>query len=94
MTAIGAVRLTVMMIAATAATAWWLVWRRCALPARARALLPGLWALHVLVFTVTAQFHLLPAADLNLWSSAVRIHGLIASIVLAVDYLVAECNRA
>jgi hypothetical protein len=94
MTAIGAVRLTVIVIAAAAATAWWLVWWRCALPVRARAVLPGLWALHVLVFTVVAKFRLLPAVDLNLWSSAVRIHGLIASIVLAVDYLVAECNRA
>ena len=94
MTAASAVRLAVALIAGAAWAAWWLVWRRCALPARARAVLPGLWALHVLCFTAAVQFHWLLPADLNLWSSAVRIHGLICSLVMALDYLVAECNRA
>jgi len=94
MTAASAVRLVVAVIAGGAFLAWLLVWFRCVQPDRSHATVPGLWALHVLIFVTATQFHLLPAADLNLWSNAVRIHGLIASLVLAADYLLAECNDA
>jgi hypothetical protein len=88
------VRLAIIAIAALSFAAWTLVWARCPLPARARAILPGLWALHVLAFTLVAQLHLASPADLNLWSSALRVHGLVSSIVLARDYLIAEPDCA
>ena len=83
------VRRAIMAIALASFAAWTLAWVRCSLPARARAILSGFWALHVLVFTVVAQLHTVSPADMNLWSSAVRIHGLVSSIALAADQLLA-----
>ena len=88
------VRVAIFVIALASFIAWTLVWVRRPLPAKARAILPGFWSLHILAFTFAAQLRLVTPADLNLWSSAVRIHGLVSSLVLAADHLLGEDKRA
>ena len=88
------VRVAIFVIALASFIAWTLVWVLRPLPVRARAILPGFWALHIMLFTVAAQLRLLAPPDLNLWSSAVRMHGLVSSLVLAADHLLGEDKRA
>ena len=74
---------------------WWTVaWYRCGAIARAQSTAAALWALHVIAFSVAALFRWPNVRWLNVWSSALHIHGLIAWIVLAADHLIAECKSA
>jgi hypothetical protein len=80
-------RIVVFICAAVASVAWVLVWRRCDLQDRARAVVILSWTVHTALFTIAAQCRWCSPATLNLWSSITRAHGLLASLVLALDML-------
>lgn len=87
-------RIVVFICAVAASVAWALVWRRCALRDRGRAVLMFSWTLHTALFTAAAQWQLFAPAVLNLWSNITRAHGLLAALVLAVDlYTDRECHN-
>jgi hypothetical protein len=90
-----AVRIAVLLCAVAATVAWMLVWRKCSIKRRAQAVLILSWTAHVALFTVAAQCHWCDPATLNLWSGAVRAHGLLASLFLAIDMLTdGGCDNA
>ena len=39
---------------------------------------PMAWLVHLILFFIAAQFHILPPTYLNVWSSAIHIHAIIA----------------
>jgi len=90
-----AVRIAVLLCAVAASVAWVLVWRRCHIRQRARAVLILSWTVHTALFTLAAQCHWCDAVTLNLWSSITRAHGLVAASVLALDLLTDDgCDNA
>lgn len=82
-----AVRVAVFLCAVVATVGWVLVWRRCSIKQRARAVLVLSWTVNTALFTIAAQYRLFDFVQLNLWSSITRAHGLLASAFLAIDLL-------
>ena len=83
------VRCVVLFLALADSVLWVLVWRRCRIRQRARAILILTWTLHTLVFTLAAQAQWVEPLDLNIWSNITRAHGLVAAGVLGFDLLTA-----
>ena len=88
-------RIVVFVCAVLASVAWAAVYRRCETRERARAVVKFTWTVHTAVFTVAAHCQWMLPADLNIWSSITRAHGLLAALVLAVDlYTDRGCGHA
>ena len=83
------VRCVVLFLALADSVLWVLVWRRCRIRQRARAVLMLTWTLQTLLFTVAAQCQWFAPEVLNVWSSITRAHGLIVTGVFAIDLLTA-----
>ena len=82
-----AARLVILVCSAAALLVWALVLKRCSIKRRAQAVLMLTWILHGALFTLAAICHWVEPVHLNLWSSIVRTHALVAVIALAIDIL-------
>jgi hypothetical protein len=80
------VQIVVFVLAVLTCAAWLVAWSRCRHPLpRARAAVVVSIPLHVAVFSVCAYFHFLTAGSLNIWSCAVRAHGLLTLLILGIE---------
>jgi len=81
------VKFLIFICAAVASWAWLLVWCKCSVRRRGWAVLALLWTAHVAVFTLATHYRVVAPLGLNLWSSIVRVHGLLSILILAIDLL-------
>jgi hypothetical protein len=86
------IRMAVILLGAVSSALWLYIYKKLPTEKKTVAVLCLAWSLHCVVFTVVATLSIALPRTLNTWSYAIRIHGLITVLLIAINAALEYCH--